>query len=283
MKKIFFVAAATALALSSCSDNEISSIAVEKAQAPISISVYNQGQTRVTATVLSDLEAGFQLLTKKDGETWFTTTVSAANGAWVIGDGTQSYYWPSNPDTPISFYGLYTPGQETIADNGTVTFTPDGDSDIVAAYVNNTYNDTNETGTISLQFKHINAQVAVATAVGDNTADFDYDIQKIVFKVPSSCVYTYATNTTAAAGAAVTSIESTLSNALILPAASYDVDITYTVTEKETEDSNTLTKTTTITPEAGKINRYNVTLPHERAAMIITVNSVDNWVDPAAQ
>lgn len=285
MKKIFFVAAATALALSSCSDNEINSIAVEKAQAPISISVYNQGQTRVTETVLSDLEAGFQLKAFNGATPWINATVTASGGAWIIGDGNTNYYWPGNDATAITFYGLYSPGSETIANDGTVTFTPNGDSDIVASYKSISYGDTNETGMVSLQFSHINAQVAVATAVGDNTTDFGFEIEEIVYKVPTSCVYDFATAVTSAASATTINVASELGveSMLILPATSFDMDVTYTVTEIRTGNTNTLTKTTTITPEAGKINRYNVTLPHERAAMIITVNSVDNWVDPAAE
>lgn len=285
MKKFFFVAAATAIALSSCSDNEINNVIVEKSKSPISINVYQQGQTRVTTTGIGDLEEnGFQLLAMNGDVEWIKEDVTNASGTWVIGDGNTTYYWPGNNATAITFYGLFTPGNETINNNGTVTFTPDGDSDIVAAYDNASYGDTNETGTVSLQFKHINAQVAVASVNLDVTTDFSYEIVSIKFsKVPSSCIYNFAENVvTAAQGATNTSFDATLNDALILPAASYDLDITYTVTEDRTEDTETLTKSTTITPVAGNINNYNVTLPHERAEMIIVVNNVANWVDPAA-
>ncbi len=283
MKKLFFVAAATVLALSSCSDNEINSIAVEKAKAPISISVYNQGQTRVTETVIDDLRAGFQFVAYNGDIAWIENTiVSAIGNTWVIGDGDTNYYWPSNDDAAITFYGLYSPGQETISADGTTTIntTATGCVDVVAAYTNASYSTNGST--VGLQFKHINAQVAVESAIGDNE-DFQFVINNIVIKAPTSCVYDFATGVTSVPeGSAIANVSASLglANRLILPAASYDLDINYSVTNHG--DTEILTKSTTITPVAGKINKYNITLPHERAAMIITVESVSEWEEAAA-
>lgn len=291
MKKILFVAAATTLALSSCSDNEITT-SIEKSKTPITINVYQQGQTRVTTTGIGDLEEnGFQLLAMNGDKEWIKANVTNASGSWVIGNGNTTYYWPGNDATAITFYGLYTPGNETINNDGTVTFTPDGDSDIVAAYNNVSYGDSNE-GSVNLQFKHINAQVAVTSVAlydpndpNKTITDFSYELVNIEFsKVPSSCIYNFAEEVvTAAQGATDTSLETTLNNALILPATSFDVDITYTVKENRTGNTETLTKSTTITDlVAGNINNLSLKVPYERAEMIIVVDRVGNWVDPAA-
>lgn len=287
MKKILFVAAATTLALSSCSDNEITSV-VEKAKTPISINVYSQSKTRaVTETTTAVLQAnGFKFVALNGTTEMINTTAAydATAGAWSYG---ENVYWPTNVDTAIKFYGLY-PGTVTLnAANDKATITVDGSTDVVAAY-NSKSLSTSTSGAVNLSFAHVLAEVLVR-AVGNNS-DFTYNVTSLTFSEPATVDYTFSAGTCAAttgaatsnfayltaAEAASTEAPADLGSTVVLPAINTTLTITYTVTKGA--DSNTLIKSANITGlAAGSLNVINLTLPSERTAMSFTVDNIPTW------
>lgn len=297
MKKFFFVAAATALALSSCSDNEITSV-VEKAQnTPISINVYSQSKTRaVTETDIEVLQLnGFKFVALNGTTEMINTTVNYNGGVWSYG---ETAYWPINESTAVKFYGVYPATNTLDAANDKVTVTVNGTSDAVVAYSSKSLSEATD-GSVNLSFSHILGQVTI-NAMGDNE-DFDYNVTGLTLNTDNVIDYTCATKATTAAttstktdftylatGSSVIAnyssdgIFAPLSldgqdNTLALPALQVTLTINYTVSSQTAGDLP-LQKSATFTPVAGKLNQINLTLPSSRTAMSFTVE-VDEWGD----
>lgn len=297
MKKILFVAAATMLGLSSCSDNEIFN-SVEKSKTPITVNVYSQSQTRaVTETTLTTLQGGFKFSAISGTQTYIeNATVTFAGGKWDYG---TTAYWPTNVSEAVKFYGVYPATNTLDPANDKVTVTVNGTTDAVVAY--KSQSQTTD-GSVNLSFSHILGQVMIY-AMGDN-GDFNYTITGLTLNTDNVIDYTCATKATTAAATSAktdftyvadgsvisapyssdgifTSLKGTENaNVLALPALSVTLTINYTVASKTTGGgSDSLIKKATFTPQAGKLNRINLTLPSSRTAMSFTVDAVDGWGD----
>lgn len=293
MKKILFVAAATMLGLSSCSDNEIFN-SVEKSKTPITVNVYSQSQTRaVTETTLTKLQSGFKFSAISGTQTYIeNATVTFTGGKWDYG---TTAYWPTNVSEAVKFYGVYPATNTLDPANDKVTVTVNGTDDAVVAY--KSQSQTTD-GSVNLSFSHILGQVMIY-AMGDNT-DFTYTVTGLTLNTENVIDYTCATKATTAAatsaktdftyvadGSAIsapyssdgifTSLKGTENaNVLALPALSVTLTINYTVASA-TAGSQPLKKSATFTPQAGKLNRINLTLPSSRTAMTFTVDPIDGW------
>lgn len=293
MKQFFFVAAATALTLSSCSDNEINNVVVEKSQTPISINVYSQSQTRsVTETTLASLRAdGFMFAVNNGTTDPFVGKATYQNNAWTYG---KDIYWPTNESTAVEFFGIYPSTLDINATSGKSTITIDGDTDVVAAYLSSSYS-SSTSGSVSLSFGHVMADVLIS-AKGDDS-NFYYTVNSIDFSVPSSVDYTFSTGSCKpAADAKTISIDYPIAETagefstrlidlgedIVLPAlAAADFTITmninYTVTNTGGQGQNTLTKQANILLKAGCKNIINLTLPAEQKPLSFDVNEVSGW------
>lgn len=291
MKKILFVAAATMLGLSSCSDNEIFN-SVEKSKTPITVNVYNQSQTRaVTETTLTSLQSGFKFVALNGSTEVINSTVTFADSKWSYG---EAAYWPTNESTAVTFFGLYPTTNTLDAANDKATITVNGSSDAVVAYSSKSLSQA-ANGNVNLSFSHILGQVLVS-AMGDDGA-FTYTVTSVTLNTDNVIDYKYSNKSTTAAStsaktnftylAAGSSVAAPYSsdgiftamgdaNVMALPALPVTLTITYTVSST-TAGSQTLTKSATFTPQAGKKNRVNLTLPNSRTAMSFTVDSVDAW------
>ncbi len=203
MKKIFFVAACSALVLSSCS-NEIEQCSSVSTMNPksITVSTYIPGLTRATvANNESVQENGFWMYAVEEGsETPFINVAYAYDGSdWKATDE-NTYYWPDNA---AKFYGLYqvpglTPELEdasTIITKGTVAVNaPDGDTDVMIANITEEYNkplslSTNQE-TVNLHFEHILADVEVQV-VGEKTG-YDYIVYGVSLQSASTGFFSLA-------------------------------------------------------------------------------------------
>lgn len=291
MKNLFFIAIATMMALSSCSENEVFTTS-ENSKTPITIDVYQQGQTRVTETTITDLQNGFKFVVMNGTETVIDATASYSDSKWSY-DGTPAY-WPADGSDPTyKFYGFYSPNTADELDiaNNQVTVNVDGVSDVVFASVPSS-KPTTDGAAVALPFKHLMAEVVVS-AKGMNDG-LNYAVTKVTFSAPETVYYDltssnwsrgdlekdltflnnatgvrapyHATNYTALADA----------NMLILPAYEMTMTITYNVSAAGETTPRPLTRTATITPTAGSVNRINVTLPSERTPISFSV-SLDGW------
>jgi len=290
MRKVFAFLTAGVI-LCGCSNNEMLSD-VESAKTPVVINVYSQGQTRATETSITTLQTnGFKFVAMNGSTKMIDSNVTYSGGVWNY--GSETVYWPSDASSSIKFYGLYSPTSTDAIDaaNDKATLTVDGKGDVVASYSSKALSDytagASDYGTVTLSFGHVMAEVVVS-AKGDNTS-FDYSISKITYKTAQTVDYTFSSKATAANSGTVTLDYVTSStavsnssftaladaNMLIVPALSSTLEVTYTVTKGA--DAATYTKSATITPVAGKVNRINLTLPSSRTAMTITVG-MDNWI-----
>lgn len=294
MKKLFFVAAATMLALSSCSDNEINTV-VEKAKTPISINVYSQSKTRaVTETTTQLLQAGgFKFVALNGTTEMINTTATYANNVWSY--GTDVVYWPTNESTEIGFYGIYPSTIEIDAANDKATFAVDGSTDVVAAYESSSLSNSTS-GSVKLAFGHILAEVLVY-ARGNND-NFTYTVTSLTFSEPANVDYTFSTGAvTPVTGAnprpftylntattASTEVYSQLGTVVVLPALTTTLTITYTVTDGNGDSGEPLVKTANITElGAGSVNTIYLELPSERTPLTFTVDNVPAWQDGSEQ
>lgn len=153
MKNLFFIAIATMMALSSCSENEVFTTA-ENSKTPITIDVYQQGQTRVTETTVTTLQTGFKFVVMNGTETVIDATASYSADKWSY-TGTPAY-WPADGSDPTyKFYGFYSPNAADALDiaNNQVTVNADGTSDVVFASVSSS-KPTTDGAAVALPFKH---------------------------------------------------------------------------------------------------------------------------------
>lgn len=288
MKKLLFLAATTALALSSCSDNEITSM-VQTGKTPVKIDVYSQGQTRVTETVLQTLQNnGFKLqVTNSDGgvELDATATYATATG-WSYG---SNIYWPYDETKPLTFCAIYP--ESEIAD-GNTQIELDGATDVVAAYTSTTMPTG---GQVSLSFGHILSQLAIY-ARGNND-DFTYSVTQVEVMAPAEMVYSfesgvaeylddapvdYLTSATGVSAPYSTTTYTDLNTAhAIVAAKEVEISVSYTVTKKsDTTDTQNYTKSARVVTQKGMKHNVNLTLPCDRTPVTITV-SVNPWENAA--
>lgn len=296
MKKLLFVAATAALALSSCSDNEIATLSVKQGRTPISINVYQQAQTRVTETTLSTLQGqGFTLYAFEGQKQLFDSYAYFVDNAWILGD---VYYWPTNSRSVVDFYAYYDPDQTfTSFEDKTQelnfgSFDDDIDRDIVVAHESRSFAEADPDGSVSLKFKHINAEVVVSAVATEQ--NFDYRVKSTRFMVPTWLAYNFVEDVTVptsepdftttlqyfespdglSVGSALTPLDDT--NMRILPATTCTIEVEYEVSEAGAEVWETLVKSADVDLQAGCVNRINVNL--DRAVLTIKVDAVEEWI-----
>ncbi len=220
MKKILLFAVATAVALSSCSKNEIAETP-DSLKSEISFAPYVGTTTKATAVDKTNF-IGFKLnaylhdaTTNPAGvahiaDADFTVSYSTANyGDFVAASG-DTYYWPSAGT--LDFYGYVadskiTYGEPTYASGiidaeATLTYTASttmtDQIDVVVADVISKNCVADSGSDVELPFKHLLTQIQFS-AKGDNNA-FDYHIKSITIEgAESTGVYTWGTTNTWAA------------------------------------------------------------------------------------
>lgn len=305
MKKLFFFAIASTIALSSCSENEVFT-ATENAKTPITINVYQQGQTRVTETVEQTLkDNGFKFIAR-----YGTTELINGNATFDNSKNNWSYgntivYWPESDNTTpatVNFYGFYSPNNADALDiaSNRVTINVNGTSDVVLANVSQSK--PSDESPVALSFNHVMSEVVVSAKGKDE--GLNYTVTEITFTAPT-VVYmdlsltgvtknntnadiTFLNNANGVSAPYDATNYTALAdeNMLILPACEMTMTIKYKVGATG-ETPKDFTKTATITPTIGCVNRINITLPSARTPIKFSV-SVGGWdnnsiTDPTLQ
>lgn len=316
MKKVLFIAASAVFAMSSCSDYDLVSLD-DNGETPITLDVYQQGQTRATETTITTLQAsGFKLMAAtydaalKKYSSIIDETVSYTGNAWSYGDVVN---WPATGS--VEFFAFYTPFKSDAYDPSVVDLTNsspsvnlpiNGDADIVAAAAESTLAGTltGTYGNVALQFGHILSEVAVSVKGAD--AGFTYAIKKITVEAPEVITYYFKDNFVGMAdgaeireftyfdnvnGQAVTTTIAPIQDAdnkdvmLFLPVMSdgSKMTVTYTVSDNNLAGVAgytpvEYTKWASVILAQGKLNRINLTLPSTPTAITLSVG-VDNWAD----
>lgn len=305
MKNLFFIAIATMMALSSCSENEVFTTA-ENSKTPITIDVYQQGQTRVTETTIDILQtSGFKFVVMNGTASVINANATYAASKWSY-DGSPAY-WPTEGNPTYTFYGFYSPNASDVFDaaNDKATINVDGASDVVFASVS--AQEPANGAAVALPFKHVMAKFTVS-AKGMNDG-LTYTVTNITFTAPATIDYKLSdgtltpanttadrvllNNTTGGVDAAYDASNYTPmvedADMLILPTCAMTMTIKYTVGATG-ETPKDFTKTASIPAvTAGTVNRINVTLPSERTPISFSISSVEGWsttennYDPALQ
>lgn len=302
MKIPFYFAITSMIVLSSCSDNEIFTTS-EVAKTPITIDVYQQGQTRVTETTIDVLQTsttGFKFVAMYGTEALINADAkySTTDNKWSYGD--DIVYWPVKENTTptVSFYGFYSPNTNDVLDvtNDKATINVDGASDVVFASVLS-QTEPNDGAAISLSFKHIMSKVAVSAKGKDD--GFNYTVTNVSFTAPSSIDFKLSDESIVAnTSSQDTNIPLVLKNAngvsapyhasdytlltddIILPSYDMTMTIKYDVVDAR-QTTTHLTKTARITPTIGCMNNINITLPSDRTPISLSISSVFGW-DPTS-
>ncbi len=191
MKKLLFAATIIAAALSSCSQNEITSTLQEGNE--IGFTSYSGSSTKaidVTSTTLEN--EGFYAqarYTTSGADLYGANLFNHAGGSYK---GTATWYWPSGGEA-LDFFAY----NKTIADNATnislpatagekpsfeFTTTDKGSTqkDIIVAYATNQTKPTS--GTTPLTFKHALSKITANVTANTPNTDFKLVVEKIIIK-----------------------------------------------------------------------------------------------------
>lgn len=218
MKKVMFLAASAALALSSCS-NEV----VETEEIPsvgglkeIKVSPYVAGQTRADeATSETLMTNGFYMTAYTWGSDETTgddvtqalipfqkVTYSDAAGGWTLDD---QYYWPEGD---VTFVGAYVGGKVTVTndfgleeavgtdapviENGIWTnVSVNGQADLMAAK-DSTSLSVNGSSVINLQFEHILAKInSITIKTAENSEMLEYKVGEVSIQAYGEATYNF--------------------------------------------------------------------------------------------
>ncbi len=203
MNKTLFIAFASAIALGSCTNNEIDSpTGGTDGLIPINVTSYVPRETRLasTADIWDLINNGFTFTAINDvsrrthiaSTTFYVKEEETGEcGDWAA----TPYFWPR--DTVVSFYAVYPTASDDeesgrvrlYAANDSVVFTPDAIEDILAAYA--TGSASSDNGNVQLNFKHVSARVVLA--VGCDNADYGYKLNSVVLTAPSKAYFKFST------------------------------------------------------------------------------------------
>ena len=203
MNKTLLIAFASAIALGSCTNNEIDTTSgTPNGGIPINISTYVPRETRMASStdIRNLVNDGFTFAAMNDSSNLphiaSTTFYVKDTDTGECGDsnGTQ-FFWPG--DSAVSFYAVYPTASDDEASgrtwlyaaNDSLVFTPDSYEDILAAYASGKASTTD--GNVQLTFKHVSAKVALA-ACCDNAA-YNYVLTSVKLTVPSMASYKFST------------------------------------------------------------------------------------------
>ncbi|MCM8873375.1 MAG: fimbrillin family protein [Paludibacteraceae bacterium] len=287
--RAFLTAVASAIALSSCTNNEIDTPNNQSdGGIPITISTYLPRTTRTDAivetTIASMVDAGFTITAVNDtsGNVVIDNEVFQVTdedqGTCAQQDG-EMFFWPG--DTTVTFYATYPAasddpdGSNTWVDveNKLLYASPEGTWDIIGAVATGRASVNN--GQLTLTFKHLPAQVVVN--VKCDNANYGYVLTSAKLSAPSQLSYNFKTQTISIPANVGTksysmleegqykSVNTTLEGLDTLMIAADGTDGTSCRMEVSFEthiadQTQTYTKTANVTLVAGYVNTVNVTL-----------------------
>ena len=278
-KTLFFAAASVAAAiLASCTKTQSAGPEITDSESPIIFAAggtFSAGvQTKGSYDAVTSL-ARFYAAATKGTE---TETAIWSNSEFTKGSGdtySGQRYWPAT-DQQYNFY----------AANEEITFTPAGvtvscndNKDLVCAYL--PYQSGSFKAQNTLTFNHVQSRIGTCNI----SKPEGYEVSGLTVKITPRVRGIYNIKTGSWADA-VDGSETTLTNSLgsaadnnlyLLP-GDYTLTASYTISKgAEGEYSETLTKTASVTLEAGKINNISATLPEGSAEEIVFKVAVTAW------
>ncbi|MBE6332935.1 MAG: DUF1566 domain-containing protein [Bacteroidales bacterium] len=304
MYRALLIAAASAVVLSSCTNNEIdTNVNCSDGRTPIVFSTYVPRSTRYyfaenvdIATLAGD--EGFSITAKNVS----TGNLLFENQIFQVTDLTQGtceqengemFFWPG--DSTTAFYAIYPRAEESYEDgqcwldaaNDSLVFTPAAGYDVIAAYT--TGNASSNGGSVQLNFKHLAAKVILA--VKCDNVDYQYKLTAVSLTVPKDASYKFTTQK-------ITALTES-GNMTFTPVADVSIDVSETLVKLDSlmvaadgtpgttcrmevsfetnigGQTQTYTKTADVTLVAGYVNTVNVTLAGNKPLKV--TGSLSNW------
>ncbi len=302
MKKLTIWAAVTTLVLTGCGSEEITEqhdLLGENGRKAITFSTYLPGHTRgynaAQASLNSfseELETGF-LMTAVMGDSVIINGAryySDAEGECFTADG-SAYTWPDEVSA-LSFMAYYPPSADMCrldVPTKELTFTPDGETDIMAAAT--TINASEDEGNVALTFEHLLAHVKMNVACSDDVADASFVLTGLSLDAPKSATYFYEKDSLSVAeenkvypfiaseaeNAALTTTGKEIGSVMVptQQGVLHLLTVNYSVTIGKTTKS--YTKEKEIELKAGYVNQLNITVKSDKPILISA--SVNPWVN----
>ncbi len=303
MKKLTIWAAVTTLVLTGCGSEEITEqhdLLGENGRKAITFSTYLPGHTRgynaAQASLNSfseELETGF-LMTAVMGDSVIIDGAryySDAEGECFTADG-SAYTWPDE-ESALSFMAYYPPSADMCrldVPTKVLTFTPDGETDIMAA--DTTINASKDEGNVALTFNHLLAHVKMNVACSDDVADASFVLKGLSLEAPETAVYNYesgaiflgseATKTysfiTSDKEQTALTTSGDIIGSVMVPTregVTHHLAVNYSVTIGNT--SKEYTKETYVELKAGFVNQLNITVKSDKPILISA--SVNLWLN----
>lgn len=303
MKKLTIWAAVTTLVLTGCGSEEITEqhdLLGENGRKAITFSTYLPGHTRgynaAQASLNSfseELGTGF-LMTAVMGDSVIIDGAryySDAEGECFTADG-SAYTWPDE-ESALSFMAYYPPSADMCrldVPTKVLTFTPDGETDIMAA--NTTINASKDEGNVALTFNHLLAHVKMNVACSDDVADASFVLKGLSLEAPETAVYNYesgaiflgseATKTysfiTSDKEQTALTTSGDIIGSVMVPTregVTHHLAVNYSVTIGNT--SKEYTKETYVELKAGFVNQLNITVKSDKPILISA--SVNPWLN----
>jgi hypothetical protein len=302
MKKLTIWAAVTTLVLTGCGSEEITEqhdLLGENGRKAITFSTYLPGHTRgynaAQASLNSfseELETGF-LMTAVMGDSVIIDGAryySDAEGECFTADG-SAYTWPDE-ESALSFMAYYPPSADMCrldVPTKVLTFTPDGETDIMAA--DTTINASKDEGNVALTFNHLLAHVKMNVACSDDVADASFVLTGLSLEAPESATYFYEKDLLSVAeenkvysfiaseaeNAALTTTGKEIGSVMVptQQGVLHLLTVNYSVTIGKT--TKEYTKKKEIELKAGYVNQLNITVKSDKPILISA--SVNPWLN----
>ena len=217
MKKILFATATAVLVLSSCS-SEISESFETKydSRTPLTVSTYVPGLTRQAAGDAAGI-AGIDSLQSPIKGFWLNAATNDPKSPVMLDTALYKYdfeyqgwynvisdeevYWPMEPSTEVTFYGFYNAQNlEASIGNDMIdvlsgTIDPvdvDGATDLMAACTTTSLLANNGNGNVTLDFKHILAQVTCQIVPAFRSDAYQYVVGDVTIYAPNKKAYSFS-------------------------------------------------------------------------------------------
>ncbi len=306
MYRAFLIAAASAVVLGSCSENEIENSAkVSDGCTPMTFSTYLPGHTRGLSSV-ADIqtlaESGFKLYATYDNGGTATTllnekfSVDASTGVCSSTSGEQPY-WPSDKSDTVCFIGMYPSNyfiESNLAKNGEEQYElkveTAGNKDVLVACVTQSEADS-EGGNVSLTFKHVMAHAILKVSSAD-AADYAITLtQADLISVPASSTLNCSTGAIVADAAETTSFfftaeamevavsAGTIGSVMVPASGSTGTEVGLALTyvyDYGNDVVRTYKDTAYVTLVAGYQNNINVTVSGDKP--LVVSGTIDEWI-----
>ncbi len=198
MKRLLLFATATAVALSSCSKDEIG--ASVTSQNVITFDTYAANSTKATPMTYAQLQSeGFKVSSLTTGTGSYTDMTNLAvawdgtNNAWTYMSSSQTttYYWPTDgatmdfvavsTETSTNAIDSWTSGNPTITNYGLATTTATQE-DLVIAFANDVAVSSTTGGVVPLIFKHAFAKVDVKIKANTTDTGIQFNLTELTLK-----------------------------------------------------------------------------------------------------